>query len=225
MSVQYKSANLHCERLFILILNMKYSREYILRRAFDVFMNKGYDSASISVLQEELNMSRGAMYRYFKNKEELFIAVVDEYFFKLFDKILKSINNDLTVAELIELIHRKQKVFLNAFTRAGVTHTFFLNYTALIIQAAKYYPNFIVRFGVINRAFLDHWKDALENSIKAKAIRDDIDIEIMCILFNNMSVKESSDRDTDDSMFTVNIMRDMEKRKKVMDYLYSLIKV
>ncbi|MDH6309590.1 AcrR family transcriptional regulator [Dysgonomonas sp. PFB1-18] len=204
---------------------MKYSREYILRRAFDVFMNKGYDSASISVLQEELNMSRGAMYRYFKNKEELFFAVVDEYFFNLFEKILKSIKDDLTAKELIELIHRRQKLFLNAFTRAGVTHTFFLNYTALMIQAAKYYPNFIDRFGVINRTFLDHWKTALENSIENKEVREDIDIEIMCILFNNTSVKESSDRSSDDSMFTVNILRDMEKRKKVMDYLYSLIKV
>jgi len=204
---------------------MKYSREYILRRAFDVFMNKGYDSASISVLQEELGMSRGAMYRYFSNKEELFRAVIDEYFFRLFNKLLYNVHEEITTLELIEIINRRQKLILNAFTRAGVTHTFFLNYTALIIQAAKHYPNFLERFSIINGSLLSKWRSALSNSIKAGEVRSDINIEIMSILFNSASVKESSDRNCDDKMFTVNVTRDMEKRKEVLDYLYSLIKV
>ena len=205
--------------------DMKYSREYILRRAFDVFMNRGYDSTSISVLQEELNMSRGAMYRYFKNKEELFLAVIDTYFFNLFEKLLKNINKDQTVSELIESVHRRQKLVLNAFTRAGVTHTTFLNYTALMIQAAKHYPDFVEHFRVINGKLLDNWRNALTRSVEANEIRSDIDIDIMSILFNSISVKESSDRNNDEAMFAVNIMHDMERRKEVMDYLYSLIKL
>jgi AcrR family transcriptional regulator len=205
---------------------MKYSREYIIRRAFDVFMNKGYDSASISVLQEELGMSRGAMYRYFKNKEELFKAVIDSYLFRLFDKLLQNVNENLTVAEMIEIIYRRQKLVLNAFTRAGVTHMFFLNYTALVIQAAKHYPDFIERYKIIHNGLLRNWENALSNSIEAGEIRSDINIEIMSILFNSVSVRESSGNKNDDqSMFTVNVMRDMEKRKVVLDYLYSLIKV
>lgn len=204
---------------------MKYSREYILRRAFDVFMNRGYDSASISVLQHELNMSRGAMYRYFKNKEELFNAVIDEYFFKLFNRILQDIKKDRTLAEHIEIMHRRQKLVLNAFTRAGVTHTFFLNYTALTIQAAKHYPNFIDQFKVINNRLIDNWKNAISNSIKAGEIRKDIDIDIMAIIFNNTCIKESSKDSCNDEAFAINVMQDMIRRKEVMDYLYSLIKV
>ncbi|WP_029904660.1 TetR/AcrR family transcriptional regulator [Prevotella sp. 10(H)] len=204
---------------------MKYSREYILRRAFDVFMNIGYDSASISVLQEELGMSRGAMYRYFKNKEELFFAVIDEYFFKVFEKILKGIKDDLTVTELIEVIHRLQKLIASAFMRAGVTHTTFLNYTGLMIQAAKHYPDFVHRFSVINGHFLDHWRNALRKSIEMKEIRSDINIEIMCILFNNAGIKESSDDACDKSQFVKNVNRQMDQKKEVLDYLYSLIKI
>ncbi len=205
---------------------MKYSREYILRRAFDVFMNRGYDSTSISVLQEELNMSRGAMYRYFKNKEELFFAVIDAYFFRLFDKLLKNIDKQLSLEELIAVIYRRQKLHLNAFSRAGVTHTFFLNYTALIIQAAKYYPNFLERFRVINSKLLETWRNALKNSIDHNEIRSDINIDIMSILFNNACMKESSDRYCEEgSSFVVNVFHDIERRKEVLDYLYSLIKI
>jgi AcrR family transcriptional regulator len=204
---------------------MKYSREYILRRAFDVFMNKGYDSASISVLQEELQMSRGAMYRYFRNKEELFNAVVDEYFFKIFDKLLHNTdNNKYTIEKFIEVTHRRQKILINAFTRAGVTHTVFLNYTALVIQAAKYYPDFLNRFRIISGRLLNSWREALRNSVEAREVRKDIDIEILAILFNNASVKETSDRDCEEA-FAINVMHDMERRKQVMDYLYSLIKI
>lgn len=205
---------------------MKYSREYILRRAFDVFMNKGYDSASISVLQEELQMSRGALYRYFKNKEELFNAVIDEYFFKIFDKLQHNMDkHTYSLEKFIEVMHRRQKIFVNAFTRAGVTHTIFLNYTALVIQVGKHYPNFLERFKIINNRSLESWKDAMRNSIKAGEIKDDIDIDILAILFNNTSVKETSDRDCNDSSFAINVMQDMNRRMEVMRYLYSLIKV
>lgn len=205
---------------------MKYSREYILRRAFDVFMNKGYDSASISVLQEELQMSRGALYRYFKNKEELFNAVIDEYFFKIFDKLQHNMDkHTYSLEKFIEVMHRRQKIFVNAFTRAGVTHIIFLNYTALVIQAGKHYPNFLERFKIINNRSLESWKDAMRNSIKEGEIKDDIDIDILAILFNNTSVKETSDRDCNDSSFAINVMQDMNRRMEVMRYLYSLIKV
>ncbi len=221
-------SSLHSEQLFIICViyfDMKYSREYILRRAFDVFMAKGYDSASISVLQEELGMSRGAMYRYFKNKEELFIAVIDEYFFKTFGKLVKSIDPKLTLCELIELLHRRQKLYISAFMRAGVTHTVFLNYTALLIQAAKHYPGFLKRFREINNTLRQYWKGAIENSVKKNEIRSDVKVEILCSLFMNASVKESSDQDIDDSVFATSIMTEVNGRKEVLDYLYSLIKV
>jgi len=207
-----------------LMTNMKYSREYIIRRAFDVFMARGYDSTSISVLQEELHMSRGAMYRYFRNKEELFFAVIDIYFFNLFEKLLSYVDSSQTTKELIEHIHRRQKLIINVFSRAGVTHTTFLNYTALMIQAAKYYPGFIERFRSINSRLVGYWKASLNNSIAAQEIRSDIDTDIMSILFNSISIKESTNRNDDESMFTINVIHDIKRRKEVMDYLYSLIK-
>jgi AcrR family transcriptional regulator len=186
-------------------------------------MTKGYDSTSISVLQEELNMSRGAMYRYFTNKEELFNAVIDKYLFKLFEKVLQNNQNDRKLDKYIEILYRRQRLVVNAFIRAGFTQTFFLNYTALIIQAAKYYPNFLNRFRIINDQLLEIWKNAIRNSIEAGEVRSDIDVDIMAILFNNASIKESSDFDCDNS-FTANVMQDMKRRKEVMDYLYNLIK-
>lgn len=204
---------------------MKFSREYILKRAFDVFMTKGYDSTSISVLQTEIGMSRGAMYRYFENKDDLFKAVIDEYFFKSFNKILLTIDKELTTLELIELVSKKQRILFRAFAKAGVTHTFFLNYTALMIQAAKHYPNFVYRYRIIYNKLLDSWRKSLIRSIELGEVRKDVNIEIMSILFNNVSVKESSERNEEKIHFPIKIKRDLDKREEVIKYLYELIKV
>lgn len=206
---------------------MKYSREYIIGKAFDVFMNRGYDSTSISVLQQELQMSRGAMYRYFKNKEELFICVIDECFFKPFDKMVGSVTQerDKKVSELIEISSRRQRLIVAAFARIGITHSVFLNYTALIIQAAKHYPNFVCRFKKIQNDLRTTWKFALRNSIEAGEIRKDANIDILAGLFMSVSANEGSDQDIDEEMFSEYVIRDFYKRIEIMEYLFNLIKI
>ena len=207
------------------MIDMKYSREYILRRAFDVFMSKGYDSASISVLQEELNMSRGAMYRYFKNKDELFKAVIDEYFFRVYLKVLINIEKDYTVLELIDAINRRQQLIISAFYRAGFTHTTFLNYTALMIQAAKHYPDFVYEFRDISKRLHNVWRKALAKSIEANEVRKDINIDIMCAIFNSASLKESSDDNVDSDELVSSVKKNIERKKEITLYLYDLIKI
>lgn len=212
---------MQCEQSFIF---MKYSREYILRSAFDVFMERGYDSTSISVLQQELKMSRGAMYRYFKNKEELFISVIDVYFFRIFEKTLDIADKDLTIKELIEAIHRRQRLVMAIMVKANLNRAVFLNYTALMIQAAKHYPGFIERFEKKETRLQQALRNALVKSIKIKEIRTDVNIDILCILFSNTAVREASSTECDESRFKFNIIKDIDRRKEVMDYLFSLIK-
>ena len=47
-------------------------REKILLKAIELYMIEGYANVSITDLQEALNMGRGTMYYYFKDKDELF---------------------------------------------------------------------------------------------------------------------------------------------------------
>src|SRR6202789_1904440 len=51
-------------------------REAILRVAGEVFLEEGYSAASMSTIAARLGGSKGTLYNYFKNKEELFEAQV-----------------------------------------------------------------------------------------------------------------------------------------------------
>ena len=47
-------------------------REKILLKALELYMIEGYANVSITDLQSALNMGRGTLYYYFKDKDELF---------------------------------------------------------------------------------------------------------------------------------------------------------
>src|ERR1700722_2359782 len=51
-------------------------REAILDVAAEVFMDVGYSAASMSMIAARVGGSKGTLYNYFKNKEELFEAQV-----------------------------------------------------------------------------------------------------------------------------------------------------
>jgi AcrR family transcriptional regulator len=53
-------------------------RRQIVDGACRVFLSQGFDAASMGAIAREAGVSKGTLYVYFKNKEELFAAIVEE---------------------------------------------------------------------------------------------------------------------------------------------------
>lgn len=60
---------------------MKITRDDLLTAAFKLFMSVNYEKASFAELGKMLGMSKAGIFKYYKNKQELFIAVVDRFWF------------------------------------------------------------------------------------------------------------------------------------------------
>lgn len=54
-------------------------REQILDGAWRMFRQKGFDAASMNDITREAGVSKGTIYVYFANKEELFAALIDRH--------------------------------------------------------------------------------------------------------------------------------------------------
>ena len=52
-------------------------KEQVLQVASECFLASGYDGTSINVMAREAGISKESIYRYFKSKEDLFLAVVE----------------------------------------------------------------------------------------------------------------------------------------------------
>ncbi len=66
----------------------KHGREKIITTAFTLFLNKGYQKTSLNDIISATNSSKGAIYHHFKSKHAIYLAALDEYFFKLYDNII-----------------------------------------------------------------------------------------------------------------------------------------
>jgi AcrR family transcriptional regulator len=53
-------------------------RRQIIEGAREVFLAQGFDAASMGEIARAAGVSKGTLYVYFKNKEELFAAIVDQ---------------------------------------------------------------------------------------------------------------------------------------------------
>lgn len=71
------------------------SRQRILEAALQEFSEKGYESASLNTVCTEYGISKGIIYHYFKDKDELYLLCVKECFEKLTES-LKEIAAGLT---------------------------------------------------------------------------------------------------------------------------------
>lgn len=53
-------------------------RKEILNKASELFLNKGYDKTSVNNIVEDLAIAKGTFYHYFKSKEEVLCAILEE---------------------------------------------------------------------------------------------------------------------------------------------------
>jgi len=60
------------------------TRELILSKSFQLFLNKGYREILINNIIGECGISKGVFYHHFKSKEELYQEVLNHLFFDYF---------------------------------------------------------------------------------------------------------------------------------------------
>lgn len=109
--------------------NSELRRAQILSVASKAFAKYGYNHTDMNIVSDELGIAKGTIYYYFSNKEELFLATVDNLMLEL----LKAIDIVLTPhKDYIQIIEEAVQVYLSFFD----THPEFVE--LLIQERAKF---------------------------------------------------------------------------------------
>jgi AcrR family transcriptional regulator len=83
------------------------SRAAILEAAKLLFMQEGFRGISMRQIAEAVGVTKAALYYHFKDKEELFVAIVEEYLVAMSTMIDKVTSSGLdTRAQIAELVRR-----------------------------------------------------------------------------------------------------------------------
>ena len=84
-------------------------RQRILEAAKDVFIEDGYDKASIRAIAERVEYSPATIYLHFRDKDELFYAVHELGFAKMFER-MQELHG---VAHPLQRLHRMGEIYLD----------------------------------------------------------------------------------------------------------------
>lgn len=107
-------------------------KQYILEKARDVFMEKGFKSVTMKDVVEACEISRGGLYLYFGSTEELLLEVLRADADEADDVFTNRITQDDTAADILTLFLKEQKKELlrkkNSLTVA-IYEYFFLHKT------------------------------------------------------------------------------------------------
>jgi AcrR family transcriptional regulator len=79
------------------------TREHIIKTSFALFASRSYKDVTMSEIVQRAGLSKGAVYHYFASKEDLFRAIVEDYFLSGFS------------SQLIKLDKKSLRGFFNGF--------------------------------------------------------------------------------------------------------------
>jgi TetR/AcrR family transcriptional regulator, transcriptional repressor for nem operon len=68
--------------------------EEVLDRALEVFWQRGYEATSIQDLTEATGLGRGSLYSTFKDKEQMFLTVLEHYTNKVMKPLMTALNDN-----------------------------------------------------------------------------------------------------------------------------------
>lgn len=146
-------------------------RNQILDCAKKIFSNKGYYEAYVEDVIKEAHVGKGTFYRYFKNKEDLFIALLIKFLSEWEEMAsisLAEFKPD-NIQELFKLlIHRSFRFFqdnedlCNIYLRVGPG----LN---------KIFEPFLVQF---EQKMLNYFIGYIQTGMKLGIFREDLDVEL-----------------------------------------------
>lgn len=161
---------------------MSDTKEYIIDKSYELFLTHSYEAVSISDISKAIDMTKGALYHHFLNKEELFKAVVDKHF------IFPVTTLDIETISLKELLDKSIESMRTTIDSCLSYSAEFspINYISFLVDASRHYKGFIDSTD-------KHVKDeeakmivVLKNAIKRGEIRDDINVEVTAYIMTSL---------------------------------------
>ena len=167
--------------------------ERIMAAAMEEFGTKSYDSASLTTLCNEKQISKGLVYHNFKNKDELYLKCVEECFREMTAYFKSREYKAETAQESIHMIFRARQQF---FKENPYCCNLFFN---TVLQTPKHLQNEIHR---LRQEYDEFYVNYFRKLLQQIQLRDGITIEaameyfmVFLEMFNGYFQNKSREKD------------------------------
>ena len=160
------------------------SKERIVQVAFNLFLQKGYRDVSLREIVDEVGLTKGAFYHYFKGKEQLFAEVIDHYLLSLSDYIYKQLPKThlktFMTGYLETLTEQIDRISQEARKKGN---TISLSYYYLAFDALRILPDFGAKIREVYYREEKVWIEVIDNAKKSGEIISSVDSQHLAKLF------------------------------------------
>jgi len=193
------------------------TRELIIQNSFILILKSGIKEVSINEIIRNCNLSKGAFYHHFESKEEVYMEVLNRFFFFYFKKQNVYYSTEISLTEKLE---RFEKSFLDPYEEiAGLLKTDQLTaYFRFLFQAASNYELLRKRVNIHFYRKGYYLYQILEMAKEVGEIRADIDSEIAARQLLTMLIGET----ILDGIYTLDALK--KNVHTVIFNYYSLLK-
>ena len=191
-------------------------REKILLKALELYMVEGYANVSITDLQAALNMGRGTLYYYFKDKDDLFQEVVDVYLIRPKQRALDKVKEGATIPDMVEAMLYyldRLKEFYDQVENKNMNTS---NVITVMYTAYSRFPELFKKARRLYERELNLWTQAIKNSMRSGEIRGNVPIDVTAHMF--LHIKDGWDPGRSGVPMNFDIFPEQ------YNYLYQLIK-
>ncbi|WP_304522589.1 TetR/AcrR family transcriptional regulator [Bacteroides acidifaciens] len=172
---------------------MKITRDDLLIAAFKLFMSVNYEKASFAELGKMLGMSKAGIFKYYKNKQELFIAVVDRFLFGTQNPRNKFTATNGTFAEFIDEYVRGVQRTMDMLSKllsvnkvVPENFSYHAQYFHFLFQVIQYDPDAKEKLHNLVTSDYAYWRAAIQSAVQTGELKKDIDIEEAVIMFRQV---------------------------------------
>lgn len=152
-------------------------KEKLLDASIRLFLTRGYAGATTNEIVRSAGVSKGALYWYFKSKEEILGAILDRYCDEFMEGISEKVNG--CKGDFIT----KFKMFYKFTTEfARDNRELLLGFTALLIEFAGTGNELEKRMKGINNSYILTIRKLLQDGIRDGTVRKEID-PVICAQF------------------------------------------
>lgn len=195
---------------------MKDRKEYIIRKAMELYATRGYQNVSITDLQFALDIGRGTVYYYFRDQDELFLTCMEKYFIEPKQRALNNVPEDAGIDKMIdsieEYLHSLEEALMGFDNKAVNTS----NVNGLMFSAYSKFPSLHRKAQRLALKELELWRKAIYHDQRAELIRRDIDREQIALMFTH--VKNTFDPGLGQTQMDFSLLR------KTYSELHNLLK-
>lgn len=158
-------------------------KEKILLKAIELYMIEGYANVSITDLQAALNMGRGTLYYYFKDKDELFQEAVSMYLLQPKQRAFSRVKETATIQDMIDAMMYYLEQLKEVYEQVENKNINTSNVVTVMYTAYSRFPDLYKKARRLYERELNLWTQAIKNSMRAGEIRGNVPIDVTAHMF------------------------------------------